>query len=516
MTAAAATSRRPSLHPEAALLDPARHELALADAARRLGRELSAGEQRIDLVRLDRDLAAGKERLVAAIESERRSAASRFAREAVAGRSPRMRLHLSPTIRRALRGLYDAGRSAGRGELARAGYDPDRLPRALAAVPARLAVIEERVDGRLAELGVADEHRLAVAFDLSAATRGEIMGAVARLPGVRAIAADFTSVPAFAGLGSVWDEADAAGITTAWTYTAVMDDGTCDTCSGFDGETYDSWDAIQEVLPDGGPNPDCDGGDRCRCRAVPEFGDQGSTGGATGDGGGGGFPAIGPDEAPPLPDSSAILDSIPGAERVPASEAASIAPGPDLAVDVTAVATRASRSLDSVVSLPEPIKVVPLPDADTATARLLSSGEIAVGPGATENDVIHEVGHYIDSRLLGTGIDSSGANIPDSLYQLMKNSPTMQAVRADEFRVLEGDAQMRNYFLQGREMFARAFDQYVAERSGDPELLARIERVLDDPLLSFQYWPHDEFEPIRAEITRILRERDLLRRRARL
>jgi hypothetical protein len=121
------------------------------------------------------------------------------------------------------------------------------------------------------------EHRLAIAVDLSAATRGEILAAVGRLPGVRSIAADFTSVPAFAGLGSVWDEADAAGITSAWTYTAVMDDATCETCAAADGDVYPSWDEIQTVLPDGGPNPDCDGGGRCRCRAVPEFGDTADT-----------------------------------------------------------------------------------------------------------------------------------------------------------------------------------------------------------------------------------------------
>lgn len=263
-----------AVHPEAALLDPERQAVALADAERRLGRALTDGERRIDLVRLDRDLAAGKARLTAAIEAERRSAAHRFARDAVAGRSPRMRVRLSPAIRGALRGLYDAGVKAGRGELRRAGLDPDNLPRRLATRQkrVRLAVIEDRLNHRLHDLGVDAEHRVAIAVDLSTASQSAILDAVRGLPGVKAIAADFTSVPAFAGLGSVWDEADAAGVTTAWTYTAVMDDGTCETCAGFDGETYESWEAIQEVLPDGGPNPDCDGGDRCRCRAVPEFG----------------------------------------------------------------------------------------------------------------------------------------------------------------------------------------------------------------------------------------------------
>lgn len=303
---AAATSRRPLVHPEAALLgklarrtappvtpmttrtraDPratqtsvaaefanATDEAVYAEAERRLGRKLTDGERRIDIRTLDRDLAAGKRRLAAAIDAERRSATRAFARAAVAGRTPRMRLRLSRSIRSALRALYDAGRDAGRGELRRAGFDPDNLPKALASsrVPVKLAVIEREIKSRLDVLGTEMEHRLAIAVDLSTATRSAIFDAVANLPGVRAIAADFTTPPTFAGLGSVWDEADAAGVTTSWTYTAVLDAATCDTCEGFDGTTYESWDAIQMVLPDGGPNPDCDGGDRCRCRAVPEF-----------------------------------------------------------------------------------------------------------------------------------------------------------------------------------------------------------------------------------------------------
>jgi hypothetical protein len=193
-------------------------------------------------------------------------------------------------------------------------------------------------------------------------------------------------------------------------------------------------------------------------------------------------------------------------------------PAPFVTTDLNAyqavAADAAYEAIASIVDIPHPVTLTHLPADDTATARLLADGDIGIAPDTASpslaNDIIHEYGHYIDARLLGAAVDSSGANIPDSVYQLLKNSPTMRAVRNDEYAVLKGDTQMRNYFLQGREMWARAFDQYIAEQTGNAELLAHIDKTLADPLLNFQYWPHAEFQAISDEITRILREHGLL------
>ncbi len=52
-------------------------------------------------------------------------------------------------------------------------------------------------------------------------------------------------------------------------YSALLDSNTCDTCGDADGEEGDTPDDIPDV-----PNPDCDGGDKCRCVHVYVFGDE--------------------------------------------------------------------------------------------------------------------------------------------------------------------------------------------------------------------------------------------------
>lgn len=305
---------------------------AQADAEQRLGRPLTDGEKRIDIVGLDRDLADGKARLLRAIQDEQARAAKAYAVNSSRG----VQIKLTPAIRDALASLYADGVKHARAELVRAGFNPDTFARKMAATALhpRLVQIEDEMSGRLDELSKRLEHRTAIAVDLSALTTSKIAAAVRSLPGALSIAADFTTPAAYAGLGSVWDEADAAGITTSWTYTAVMDAATCDPCAAMDGTSYDSWEAVQADLPDGGPYVDCDGGDRCRCRAVPEF-DSGGGGGDTGAGGGlGGDLGPSVDELAPIDEATAaaqISTSIPGVEPL-TSEAAPAAPGPSLEV----------------------------------------------------------------------------------------------------------------------------------------------------------------------------------------
>jgi len=52
-------------------------------------------------------------------------------------------------------------------------------------------------------------------------------------------------------------------------YSALLDANTCDQCSDADGQSGDTPDDIPDV-----PNPDCDGGDKCRCVHVFVFGDE--------------------------------------------------------------------------------------------------------------------------------------------------------------------------------------------------------------------------------------------------
>jgi phage gp29-like protein len=53
-------------------------------------------------------------------------------------------------------------------------------------------------------------------------------------------------------------------------YSALLDLHTCETCAGADGQTAETPDDLPDT-----PNPDCDGGDKCRCVIVYVFSDEG-------------------------------------------------------------------------------------------------------------------------------------------------------------------------------------------------------------------------------------------------
>lgn len=116
------------------------------------------------------------------------------------------------------------------------------------------------------------------ALNLADATTAAIVDALANIPGALSVAAAMVSGSLFQGLGATFD-ANADDVDSAvgggggggWDYTAVMDASTCDECATWDGTHYNTWDEIAGAggpLPDGGPNPDCYGSDRCRCRAT--------------------------------------------------------------------------------------------------------------------------------------------------------------------------------------------------------------------------------------------------------
>ena len=64
---------------------------------------------------------------------------------------------------------------------------------------------------------------------------------------------------------------DRIELFTQWRYTAVMDKGTCKSCSTLDGTLFPSRDALMKAIGGSWPNPNCAGDGRCRCRAVPIY-----------------------------------------------------------------------------------------------------------------------------------------------------------------------------------------------------------------------------------------------------
>jgi hypothetical protein len=238
--------------------------LAGADLARveaRVGRHLTAAEQHVAVEQIDALLNQAKDLLDAEIRREQ----ARFAAVVAAG--DHGRLELTARMAAILRDLRSHGRAHAANELHSMGYPV----RTHAARKARLFAasddeLQARLRVRLGHLSVKIQDE-AIGLHLGELAQDAIERALMNVLGARSIAADLIA-PAFdAGLADTFEQH--ADLVDQWQYTSVLDAGTCDPCSSLDGTVYESWAAISEVLPDGGPNPSCDGGDRCRCRPLP-------------------------------------------------------------------------------------------------------------------------------------------------------------------------------------------------------------------------------------------------------
>lgn len=237
---------------------------------KRRGRPLTLAEQNIDIATLNRELNEGKADLTAAIERAKMKAINEWIARGLLGP---IHVAITPEIAKLLGRLYDAGRRHGEEELAKAGY------REFAQRPTKrqkIDALKRQFTALLGGMNFRVNEEAAVQLELGTVTTNAIVDALSKIPGALDVAGRMTSPTVYAGLGAVFDVAsdnvdadEAGGGGNGWEYTAVMDDGTCDVCAAADGTTYDTWEQAQDDLPDGGPNPDCFGGSRCRCRLAP-------------------------------------------------------------------------------------------------------------------------------------------------------------------------------------------------------------------------------------------------------
>lgn len=227
----------------------------------RVGRKLTAAERHIDVEGIDRLLNDAKDLLDAEIQREQ----LRVVKLVAAGHTGHTgRLDVTHRMILILRGLRDHGQAHAANELASMGYHTSPHRRAFQA-PSEDELLG-RLRARLRQHTVKIQ-QAAIGIDISELAAAAVEDALMKVLGARSIAADLVA-PAFdAGLSQTFEQH--ADLVEAWQYTAVLDSGLCAPCAELDGSVYDTLEALFEVLPDFGGNPDCDGGTRCRCRAVP-------------------------------------------------------------------------------------------------------------------------------------------------------------------------------------------------------------------------------------------------------
>lgn len=236
-------------------------EQAYADAERRLGRKLHASERAIDIPAVDRDLEAGKEQLVNAIEAEKRRAIRALKL------SPFVQLRVSPAMLDALLALYDSGRRHALDEMRRLGVPEERLLATEDELPSLQDVID-RLRQMLTAIQVRvgdEEAKLRVGQPTL--TEDFLRKLEERVPGARDVASRLISTAMTRGL--LDEYSTRRDLFPCWIYTAVLDAATCTECRPLDGTRFTNLEEALTVLPGFGPNPFCLGDGRCRCRLVP-------------------------------------------------------------------------------------------------------------------------------------------------------------------------------------------------------------------------------------------------------
>lgn len=245
-----------------------RDELAVSRAfvEQIVGRELRPAEQAIDVVKLDRALNDAKDEVERAIKTEQRKAV----RRAIALTRP-VRLRVTREMLRPLERLYQLGREEAAAELGRLGHRPTVPPLrhyedAAFRWPRLGQLLEGIIHDGLTRISIRIDHEL-VHADLTDASTDAIARALMKVPGGRDLASRVISTALYSGMGAVFEENE--GVVAGWEYTAILDGNQCERCQPFDGRRYATWAEATIDLPNGGPNPLCLGGGRCRCRLVP-------------------------------------------------------------------------------------------------------------------------------------------------------------------------------------------------------------------------------------------------------
>ncbi|MDQ0894436.1 phage minor capsid protein [Agromyces ramosus] len=205
-------------------------------------------------------------------------------------------------------------------------------------------------------------------------------------------------------------------------------------------------------------------------------------------------------------------------------------PGPAFEVSVSersmvgAQVRQARRAIEKVHTVPDTVRPVKITD-DANMAELgkyspmRSLIEIRSQGPAVQLTVAHEIGHYIDHRVLGQSTTFLETKLPTSRSTLrwlrvVQDSPEVRRLQeilagADDDPDLETHIR---YLLTPSEMFARAYSQWIAVRSGDEALSLGVEwwRERKDEWTRARQWGSTEFEPIADAIDAMFREKGLL------
>lgn len=230
---------------------------------------------------------------------------------------------------------------------------------------------------------------------------------------------------------------------------------------------------------------------------------------------------------------------LPGPAAKPPSEFVTL---PADAPKLAAVAKKTLATIDEVhgvieVSDVDIVEVVPAGPSDTVGGRYVpphfsptgrAQIQVRAGVPTPRIAVVHEFGHHVDFAGLGKGVAEATLTVPElqPFLEAARRSTAVERlvevfasksvlVGSRRIRVAPGFRELARYLLRPTELFARAYAQWVALRSGDTDLRREIEqkrRHRTHALLP-EHWTDDDFAPIVEALDRLMEARGWTRKR---
>jgi hypothetical protein len=130
----------------------------------------------------------------------------------------------------------------------------------------------------------------------------------------------------------------------------------------------------------------------------------------------------------------------------------------------------------------------------------------------------HENGHRLDDTVLrapgGLGSLVRSDPLMGAWFDAVRTSPEYRELQAMQATFPIGDPfrKTADYLISPAELWGRSYAQFVAQRSGDPELLAEVRSSTSahDRGTSNSQWSMTSFSSIGAAIEAVLRGKGLL------
>lgn len=123
-----------------------------------------------------------------------------------------------------------------------------------------------------------------------------------------------------------------------------------------------------------------------------------------------------------------------------------------------------------------------------------------------ELTMVHEIGHFIDHQALGN--NTLWASVDSPLLEKWR-SLVLESNAVQNLRTLVNNATTKDkksyyrYFLSIKELWARSYAQYIAQKSSNPTLVSQLDKARKSE--ENRQWSEDDFQPIMDEIDAIFK-----------